>query len=105
MKLYTTGTVAHLHGDLTHSGATDNIVHTLAASLQQLGSDGGKSFHIDCGEILSADIGGLRLLSVWMQCVKFRGVEAKLVNLPKRLQQEIERLEPGDCFVNAAACS
>lgn len=105
MKIYTKGTVAHLHGDLTHSGVTHNIVNTLAASLQKLGSAGEKSFHIDCAKVLSADISGLQLLYVWMQCVKFRGVEATLVNLPERLQQDIRRLELGHCFVNAAACS
>jgi ABC-type transporter Mla MlaB component len=104
MKIYTKGTVAHLRGDLTHSGVTNNIVNTLAASLQKLGSGGEKNFHIDCGKVLSADISGLQLLHAWMQCVKFRGVEAKLVNLPERLRQDIQRLELGHCFVNTAAC-
>ncbi|HIJ86780.1 MAG TPA: STAS domain-containing protein [Desulfuromonadales bacterium] len=92
MEVYTNGTVAYLHGDLTHSGVTHNIVNTLAASLQKLGSGGEKNIKIDCGRVISADRSGLQLLHAWMQCAKFRGVEAKLVNLPERLQQDIQRL-------------
>ena len=68
MKIHTKGTIAHLHGDLTHSGVTYNIVTTLAASLEKLGSGGEKSFHLECGKVLSADVSGLQLLYVWIQC-------------------------------------
>ncbi len=105
MKILSKGTIAHLHGGLTHSGVTYNIVNTLAASLEKLGSGGEKSFYIDCGKVLSADVSGLQLLYVWIQCAKFKGVEAILVILPERLKQDMQRIELGHCFVNTSASS
>ncbi|MDD2899295.1 MAG: STAS domain-containing protein [Desulfuromonadaceae bacterium] len=102
MKIFTKGSVAHLHGDLNLSGVTNTIINSLAISLQKLGSASEKTFHIDCGKVRSADYSGLQLLYVWMQCAKFRGVEASLVNLPDRLQLDIEMMGLGDCFVGTA---
>lgn len=98
MKIYTKGTVAHLYGDLTHSGATHSIVNTLAASLQKIESVGDKSLRIDCTKVISADFSGLQLLYVWMQCARHRGVEPRLVNLSNALQQAIQSMGIGHCF-------
>jgi anti-anti-sigma regulatory factor len=90
--------VAYLHGNLTHIGVTNNIIHSLAVSLQKVESVGEKSMHIDCGKISSADFSGLQLLYVWMHCARFRGVEPKLVNLSTGLQQSIQNMGIGHCF-------
>lgn len=98
MEVITKGTVAHLRGDLTHSGVSHSIIKSLAASLQQIVAGGLKTLHIDCGRIRSADASGLQLLYVWMQCARFRGVQPELINLPDCLQHTLRRMGLGDCF-------
>ena len=98
MKFCTEGTIAHLQGDLTHTGVTHNIINSLAVSLQKITSGREKNIRIDCGEIRSADVSGLQLLYVWMQCARFRGVEPKLVNLSNSLHLAIQGLALGHCF-------
>jgi ABC-type transporter Mla MlaB component len=97
MKEYSKG-VAYLSGNLTHIGVTDNIINSLAISLQKIESEGEKSIRIDCGKVRSADISGLQLLYVWMQCARFRGVEPELVNLPEGLRQSLLSTGLGHCF-------
>lgn len=99
MTFYKKGTVAHLHGDLTHSGVTQNIIDSLAVSLHKMESGGEMNICIDCGRIRSADISGLQLLYVWMQCARFRGVETKLVNLSDSLRRTLHKLGLGHCFI------
>lgn len=98
MKLITKDMVTHLHGDLTHSGVTHNIITSLAASLQKVTAGGKKSIRIDCGRVGTADTSGLQLLYVWIQCARFRGVEPELVNLPESLQKTMQKLGLGHCF-------
>lgn len=102
MKIFTKGTVAHLQGDLTHSGVTENIIQSLAVSLQKVASGGQKNMRIDCGRIGAADFSGLQLLYVWMQCARFRGVEPELINMSGTLQQTMLGMGLGNCFT---ACS
>ena len=90
MTFCSEGTVAYLQGDLTHSGVTRSIINSLAVFLQQIATRGGKDIRIDCGKILAADISGLQLLYIWMECARFKGVEPKLVNLPDSLQQAMQ---------------
>ena len=98
MKISTRDTVTHLKGDLTHSGVTNSIINSLAASLQHIVSVGKKHIRIDCRWICSADTSGLQLLYVWMQCARFRGVEPQLINLPVNLVQTIQNMGLGHCF-------
>lgn len=90
--------VAYLYGNLTHIGVTNNIINSLAVSLQKVESDGEKSMQIDCGKISSADFSGLQLLYVWMHCARFRDVEPKLINLSAGLQHSIQSMGIGHCF-------
>jgi anti-anti-sigma regulatory factor len=92
------GAVAHLQGDLTNSGMTHGSIDALGVSLQQIEAGGEKNIRIDCARIRLADICGLQFLYVWMQCVRFRGVEPELVNLSDSLQLAIQRLGLGHCF-------
>jgi ABC-type transporter Mla MlaB component len=98
MPICTEGTVAHLQGDLTHSGVTHNIINSLAVSLQQIASEDVKNIRIDCGRIHAADISGLQLLHLWMQCARFRGVEPELVNLSDSLQHVMQMTGLEHCF-------
>jgi anti-anti-sigma regulatory factor len=103
MTISMEGAVAHLKGDLTHSGVTRNIINSLAVSLQQIETRGKKNLRIDCGRIRFADMCGLQLLYVWMQCARFRGVEPELVNLPDTLQQTLQTMGLGHCFTSNGA--
>ena len=85
MTICMIGAEARLEGDWTLTGVIRNL-DSLAFSLQQLESGSKKNLKIDCGLMKEADICGLELLNVWMQCARFRGVEPTLVNVPDRLQ-------------------
>ncbi len=98
MTISMEGAVAHLQGDWTHTGVTLSSIDSLEVSLQQIESGGEKFICIDCGRIRAADIIGLQLLYVWMQCARFRGVEPELVNLSDSMQQALQRMGLGHCF-------
>lgn len=99
MSIRMAGKEAHLEGNWTLTEVTRNL-DSLALSLQQLESGSEKKLRIDCGQMKEADICGLQLLNVWMQCARFRGVEPTLVNVPERLQHAMEVLI-GHCFIDA----
>lgn len=100
MSICMTGTEARLEGDWTINGASRNL-DSLALSLQQLESVGvDKKLRIDFARIKEADVSGLQLLNVWLQCVRFRGVEPTLVNVPERLRQAIQVLI-GQYFIDS----
>ena len=96
MIIRMTGREAHLGGDWTLGGSARNL-SLLSRSLQQFDPDSGQNIYIDCGEIKSADMGGMQLLNVWLQCFRFRGVEPTLVNVPKNLRHYMHGL---DCIQN-----
>ncbi|MBV5339653.1 MAG: STAS domain-containing protein [Deltaproteobacteria bacterium] len=98
MTICIAGTEARLEGDWTLTGVTRNL-DSLALSLQQLESGSGKKLRIDCGQMEKADISGLQLLNVWMQCVRFRGVEPTLVNVPVKLRHAMQVLV-GYCLMD-----
>jgi len=83
-----TGTSAHLAGDWTLSGATRNL-SLLSRSLQQFEPGSDHSICIDCGEIKSVDMSGMQLLNVWLHCLRLRGVEPTLVNVPESLRHSM----------------
>lgn len=98
MRFCSEGAVAYLQGDLTHLGMSHSLIHSLAIFLQQIVSRGGKEISIDCGRILAADISGLQLLHVWLECAKSRGMKPELVNLPHSLQQAMQRVGFEHCI-------
>lgn len=99
MTICMIGSEARLEGDWTLTGVTSNL-DSLAQSLQQLEPRSEKNLRIDCGQIKDADISGLQLLNVWIQCIRFRGIEPILVNVPERLRHSMQVLV-GYCFVDA----
>lgn len=102
MKICTEGMVAHLQGDLTHSGVTNNIINLLAVSLQKIVSEGNKYICIDCEGIRTADISGLQLLYVWMHSARIRGVESELINLSESMRQSMQRMGFEHCFTGTS---
>ena len=95
MKICMSGTEVSLEGDWTLTGVTRNL-DSLALSLQQIEHGSDQQLRIDCGKMKNADISGLQFLNVWLQCVKFRGAEPTLVNVPNRLLHSMQVLT-GHC--------
>jgi anti-anti-sigma regulatory factor len=98
MTFCTEGTVSHLQGDLSRSGVTHGSISSLADSLHLIASGHEKNLRIDCGRIHAADMGGLQLLYVWMQCARIRGVEPVLFNLSASLQHAMRMTGLEHCF-------
>ena len=103
MRIFMKGSTGQLLGNLTESGVSGSCIDSLSDSLQQIESVGSKHIRIDCGSILKADMGGLRLLYVWMQCARFRGVELELINLSDGLRQVMHKFGLGHCFLPLGA--
>lgn len=99
MTILISDTEARLEGDWTLTGVTSNI-DSVALSLHQLEPGSKRSLRVDCGQMQETDINGLQLLNVWIQCARFRGVEPKLINVPKRLQHAMQVLV-GNCMQNS----
>ena len=98
MRILLKGSTGQLQGNLTESGVTGKCIESLSDSLQQIAVRGAKHMRIDCGRILRADLSGLRLLYVWMQCARFSGVELELVNLSDGLRRVMHRFGMGNDF-------
>ena len=92
MNFHMSGIVAHLEGDLTLSGVSQSNIHSLAVSLEQIGSRSEKKIRIDCEQIKEVDTSGLQLIHIWLLCFIFRGIKPELVNLPDRLQKTFQSL-------------
>jgi ABC-type transporter Mla MlaB component len=90
VRVFINGTKGQLQGNLTDSAATGSWIVSLTDSLQQIETGGAKSVRIDCGRVLRAEIGGLRLLYVWIQCARFIGIELELVNRSDCLRQVMQ---------------
>ena len=91
MKIIMSGSEARLEGACTLAEVTRNL-YSLSRSLQQLDIGNEKPLRVDCGQIKETDICGLQLLNVWMQCVRFRGIEPTLVNVPESLRHAMQFL-------------
>ena len=97
------GSNGQLQGDLTDSAATGSCIDSLTDSLQQIAAGGAKNVRIDCGRVRRADLVGLRLLYVWMQCARFSGIELELVNLSDCLRQIMQNCGTRHCFAGQPA--
>lgn len=90
-----------LIGDWNMEGAVRHI-DSLSNVLQQIGYQEKKMLKVDCGEIVSVDYSGLQLLKVWLQCVRFRGLEPILVNISEGLKRVL--LVTGFALTEAGLC-
>jgi len=98
MRMYSQGNVEFLRGDLTRSGIGLNVINSLSHSLDKVSFRRDNRIRIDCGGVHTADMSGLQLLYVWLQCAKLRGVESELVNLSDSLQNTIHAMGLEHCF-------
>lgn len=98
MTICEKGATRHLLGNLTWSAVNCRHIDALESSLERIAATGEKNIPIDCGRIGIADIYGLQLLYVWMECARSRGMELKLVNLSMSLRQAMSNLGLMHCF-------
>ncbi len=96
MVTRTNGTGIKLSGHWNLSGAVRQIESLSTVHQPESGPENLSS--VDCSGINSIDISGLQLLHVWLQCVRLRGGQPKLINLPESMQQTIEHLGLKNCF-------
>lgn len=92
MNIYMSGTMAHVGGDWTLAGVTRIAMDSLAGALQKILPGNAGRLLIDCRDVTSIDSTGQELLSMWMQCVRLRGVEPELLNPPNKLRQALRNL-------------
>jgi len=90
MAIRMEGSEAHLVGDWTESGITENL-DSLMFFLEESEARGSRQLCIDCQRIDGADTGCLQLLNVWMMCAKLRGIEPKLVHVNDGMQQAMQK--------------
>ncbi len=86
MKIRMAGPEVHLEGDWTCNGVGQKI-DVLADSLQQLEFARVENLRVDCAKVYDADVTGLELLLLWLECARIRGVKPVLVNISERLQK------------------
>lgn len=89
MSIYLTGAEAQMEGDWTLAGAARNI-DSLAKLLHQLETGKEKVLRIDCRKVSRADASGLQVLHVWLECVRMRGVEPTLFNIPEKMLKAMQ---------------
>ena len=99
MRIFMNGTNGQLQSNLTDSGVNGSCIDSLTDSLQQIETGGAKNICIDCGRVFRTDISDLRLLYVWRQCARFRGIELELVNLSDCLRQVMHKFGLRRCFL------
>lgn len=100
MKTHIPDLMAHLEGDMTISGAADNI-NKLFDSLDQMEAECKTSININCKQIDETDIYGLHLLHVWIDCARTRGFKPTLVNVTVAMRCAIFELGFSKCFSEA----
>ncbi len=86
MEIKLSGETAYMAGNWTLTGVTQDKIKLLAATLPQLESAKIRKLRVDCQRLSAIDSNGRQLLEVWLQCVRFRGVEPELVNSPPELR-------------------
>ena len=85
MKITVSGALVQLQGDWTIKGLTRYSMDSMATALQQIMPDRTKTLPIDCRQVTAIDTVGKEVLSGWMDIVRLRGIEPKLMNTPDGL--------------------
>jgi ABC-type transporter Mla MlaB component len=88
------GTMAHLVGDWSVTGVTQDNLETLSVALQQITASCASKLHIDCRQVRAIDDTGQQILKVWLQCARLRGAEPVLLVPPTLLRNFFKDLGP-----------
>lgn len=92
MRVQMSGSTARLVGDWSLAGVNQHNLDTLSAALQQIEPAATRRLLIDCRQVHALDATGRQILTVWLQCVKLRGVEPELLIPANTLQQTFRDL-------------
>jgi|ERR1039457_2480891 ABC-type transporter Mla MlaB component len=92
MKMWITDTMACLEGSWTLKNLTSGTIDALSDSLDKIEPGNGNCLRIDFHQISEIDGCGQQLLFIWLQCIKFRGIEPELFNVPANLRKTFKKL-------------
>lgn len=89
-----------INGDWTIGGVGQQLDLLSHLSLQ----DCSDCVAIDCSGVQEIDLSGLQLLYVWLHCIRLRGIQPSLCNVPDGMMSSLARLGMADNFdCNASA--
>lgn len=83
-----------LNGDWTIAGVGQQLSTISCLPFQE---DTG-TVAIDCSGIDQIDLSGLQLLHVWFHCIRLRGLQPSLCNVPDAMMTSLARLGMADNF-------
>jgi len=89
MKIYLKQNVAYLWGDWTAAEMNYTHIDSLTALLDTIEAGGRKCLEIDCAHLNSIDDSGEHYLSIWLNCLKLRGIEYTLVSSAGKQEEAI----------------
>jgi anti-anti-sigma regulatory factor len=92
MKKHIPNSMAHPEGNWTLKDMTSSTIESLIVSLEKLEPGYGNYLRIDFNQITEVDGFGQQFLYIWFQCLKFRGIEPELFNLPAGLRKTFKKL-------------
>ena len=83
-------TTAHLSGDWTIAGVVQQVA--LLTEFQAAESAPGATVVIDCSGIDEIDLSGFQLIFAWLHCIRIKGLQHELINVPDWMRDGQRRL-------------
>lgn len=92
MKIHLSGERAYLWGDWINTEMSYSTIDSLTGVLDKIESAGKMRLSIDCAYLENIDSSGAQFLDIWLQCLKLRGIDHEIINVPEKQLQSFERL-------------
>jgi hypothetical protein len=80
MQVHLKDDIAYLCGDWTAAGMSCSAIDVLTDLVDSIEASGRKTLKINSAHLKSIDDNGAKYFSVWLNCLKLRGIECDLVN-------------------------
>ena len=96
----TTNHKHELTGDWSITGVVKQL-GSLTNFLKRVVSNQNTRVNIDCTKINKIDMSGLQLLHVWRECVRIRGKESRLINIPEHMHRTIRSTGLGRSYLDS----
>ena len=87
MKIHLSGDKAHLWGNWINTEMRYDTIDSLTGLLDRIQSGGKKKLLVDCAHLGTVDFSGQQFLNTWLHCLKLRGIDHELVNMPEPLEK------------------
>ena len=91
---------AKLTGDWTIAGVKAQVERLTGYTSKTVHEPENSLMTVDCGDIVEIDMTGLQLLYVWLHCVRQRGLQPCLTNLPECMSRLMARLGVDKLFAD-----